>query len=143
MSLGWRIAAPVALFVCLTAFAQSRRVAAANQHERLIAIVPMVGSGASMEDPKRPMFAPLPGEMAPGSRTGIIAFHFIPSDNGQFAIVELIARDKAAFHDILSTTDPRVKVFLRGRDHAAALLLAIRAIRKDFDLQSFGQVVVP
>ena len=136
-----RIAA-VLLLVCLCGLAQDRRVGSRNQHERIIAIVPFIGSG-TMEDPKRPMFTPMPGTVAASSRTDIIAFHFIPSDDGQFAIVELVARDKAAFLPILASTDSRVKVFVRGRDSLAALVLELRRHRKDFDLEKFGEVVVP
>jgi len=71
-----RVAA-LAIFVCLCGYAQNSKVDSQNQHERVIALVPFVGSG-TMEDPKRPMFAPKPGEVSPGSTTGIVAFHFEP-----------------------------------------------------------------
>jgi hypothetical protein len=137
-----RVAA-AALFVCLCGFAQGHKVAAGNQHERVIAIVPMIQGDGTMENPTRPMFVPAPGQVPPGSKTEIIGFHFVPSDDGKLAIVELIARDKAAFREILASTDPRVHVFLRGRDDPAALLPAIRKIRKQFSLENFGEVVVP
>jgi hypothetical protein len=136
-----RVAA-LAILVCLGGVAQNKRVDSRNQHERLIAIVPMIGSG-TMEDPKRPMFAPVPGHVAADSTTDIIAFHFLPGDDGNFAIVEFIARDQAAFQPVLNSTDPRVRVFQRGKVARLALLLALRKIRKDFDLDSFGEVVVP
>jgi hypothetical protein len=136
-----RIAA-AALFVCLCAFAQDRKVPSQNQHERVIALVPFVGAG-TMEDPRRPMFAPLPGQVDAGSQTGIIAFHFVPTDDGQFAIVELIARNRAAFKDILANTNPAILVFLKGRDLTASIEQAMQQHKKGFTLQSFGQVVVP
>jgi len=139
-SLG-RVAA-LAVFLCLCGFAQNRKVDSRNQHERLIALVPFVGSG-TMEDPKRPMFAPRPGEVAPGSKTGIVAFHFIPTDDGSMAIVELVARDKAAFAAILASNVSGALFFLRGRDDKAAVEAALQKYRKDFTLDKFGEVVVP
>jgi len=136
-----RIAA-LAIFMCLCCFAQNRKVDSRNQHERIIALVPMVGNG-TMEDPKRPMFAPRPGEVDAGSRTGIVAFHFIPSDDGTMAIVELVARDKAAFAPILASTVSGVLVFQRGQAGRAAIVAALKKYRKDFDLDTFGEVVVP
>jgi len=136
-----RVAA-LALLVCLGGFAQNRRVDPQNQHERIVALVPFIGSG-TMDDPIRPMFAPTPGTVAASSRTDIIAFHFLPSDDGKFAVVELVARDKAAFQTILNSTDSRVKVFLKGRDSRAALEAFLQKYIKGFSLDTFGTVVVP
>ena len=63
-----------------------------NTHERVLAVVPMVGSGTP-DDPRRPMYAPVPGG-AP-SREGIIAFTYQVSDDGKFALVEFVAHDHA------------------------------------------------
>jgi hypothetical protein len=134
--------AALAIFVCFCGLAQNRQVDSRNQHERLIALVPFVGSG-TMDDPKRPMFAPKPGEVDPGSRTGIVAFHFIPTDDGTMAIVELIARDKAAFQPILNSNVSGALFFLRGRDDPGAMVTALQKYRKDLSLQTFGTVVVP
>jgi hypothetical protein len=108
----------------------------------VIALVPFVGTG-TMEDPKRPMFTPLPGAVAAGSKTDIIAFHFLPSDDGNFAIVELVARDKAAFQTILTSTNSSVTVFLKGRDSQQTVESFLQQYRKGFTLASFGEVVVP
>jgi hypothetical protein len=82
-----------------------------NTHERVVAIVPMIGTGTE-DDPRRPMFAPLAAEMAapaddkealgvkptvgvkPAGR--IIAYTCKPSDDGRFALVEFVATDRAA-----------------------------------------------
>src|SRR5947209_5162711 len=95
------------------AFAQ-HRVDPRNSHERLLCIVPLVGSGATLADPKRPLYAPLLSEMRPGVRSGIIAYHFEESDDHRFALVEFVANDRAAFKNILA--DVSVKSFLKGRD---------------------------
>src|SRR5581483_6304632 len=94
-----RVAA-AALFVCLlaaNAAAQQRRVDLRNTYERIICVVGYQGAGTP-EDPKRPMFVPAPSAFSnPADRSGIIAYKQIASDDGRFAIVELVAEDRAAF----------------------------------------------
>jgi hypothetical protein len=142
MGFPWGRLAALAVFVCLGGVAQNRAVGTRDQHERVIALVPFIGSGTT-DDPRRPMFTPQPGTVAAASKTDIVAFHFLPSDDGNFAIVELIARDKAAFATILASTDSNVKVFLRGRDSQQAVESFLQQYRKSFTLASFGEVVVP
>ena len=86
--------------VCLAlavspAFAQ-RRVSGAQMHERILAIVPVVGNGHSLDDPRRPMFAPVPSATSSANRNGIIGFHAAISDDGNFALVEFVAVHPAA-----------------------------------------------
>jgi hypothetical protein len=45
------------------------------------------------------LFAPAPGEVKPNNRSGIIAWHFEPSDDGKFALVEFVAVNKARWRD--------------------------------------------
>ena len=86
-----------------------RRMDARHTYERLICIVPMVGKGTD-DDPRRPKYVPVAaaataGEKssdAPAVRAGIIAFHAIASDDGQYAWVEFVAVERAAFAGILS-----------------------------------------
>ena len=75
--------------------------------------VPMVGKG-TFADPKRPMYAPLPSAINPASKTGIIGFTYQVSDDGNYALAEFVARDRAAFRQILADTSPEVKSFVRG-----------------------------
>jgi hypothetical protein len=131
-----------------------------NTHERVVAIVPMIGKGTE-DDPRRPMFAPLPEEMAapeddkeavgekPGlkaKRTSrIIAYTCKPSDDGRFALVEFVATDRAALEEILKETNPDVKVFRLGEQSRKAVLTELRKVRKDFDFNldssKFGAIV--
>src|ERR1700683_1824305 len=84
--------------VCLlvavgSAFAQ-HRVDPGAMYARLYAIVPMVGSG-TWDDPRRPMFAPIPQQTTPGTRTGIIAFNHVESDDGNSALIEIVAANRS------------------------------------------------
>jgi hypothetical protein len=95
-----------ALFLLLLAapsFAQ-RRADPFVTHERLLAVVPMVGAGTPA-DPRRPAFAPLGASIDPRNRAAILAFTYQLSDDGKWALAEFVARDRAAFRDILA--DPR------------------------------------
>ena len=79
-----------------------------STYQRIICVVPMVGAG-TLEDPKRPLFAPVSGlsENAGESSKGfietasIVAYQSVITDDGDQAIVELVACDRAAFRPLL------------------------------------------
>ena len=106
-----------------------------DPYERALAIVPWSGSG-SKTDPKRAMFTPSPAQMSPTSRSGIIAFQCIPSDDGLLALCEYVAKDRAALNQIL--TAPGVKSFLKGRDKPADIIAEFAKHSKNFDINRFG-----
>jgi hypothetical protein len=128
--------------VCLllavqTAAAQQRthRVDPRNMYERVLTVGPWVGSG-SKADPKRAMFTPTPAQMSPTSRSGIIGFQCIPSDDGKLALCEYVSSTRAALSQILS--DPSVKAFLKGRDKIDEAVAAFTKHSKNFDINHFG-----
>jgi hypothetical protein len=91
--------------VCLLASISSAlaqpRVDPRNMYERVVAIMPIVGK-CTLEDPILPMYAPTPSEVRAGLRTGILGYTHVPSDDGKFALVEFVAKDKSAFKTILA-----------------------------------------
>jgi hypothetical protein len=114
----------------------------AGIYERIICVVPMIGSG-TYHDPRRPQFAPAESSVALAGNTpgfaeapAIVAFHSVPSDDGLFAIVEFVARDRAAFKPILAANPSAVKVFERGKASKDDLLKELRKFKKDFTLES-------
>lgn len=117
-------------------FAQ-RRVDLRNTYQRLLCVVPIIGSGTAA-DPRRPEFAPLPQRGRAPSRNGILAFSFQPSDDGKYALVEFVARDRSALRDILNSKRPDVKVFEKGKVKREDVEKEFRKYRKDFDLNKFG-----
>jgi hypothetical protein len=123
-------------FLCTQLRAQPR-VDARNLYERVMAVVPLIGAG-TLADPKRPMYAPTSAELqtANATRQGILAFTHVVSDDGNFALVEFVARDRAAFQHIL--TDSSVKSFLRGRDKREDMEAEFLKHKKDFDFAHFG-----
>ena len=126
-----------------------RRVDPKNLYHRIICVTPLTGSGTA-GDPLRPKYAPWPltapanvptnQPMTPAvaNQTGIIAFSFVPSDDGRLAIVEFVARARAAFDPIFK--DASIPVFEKGRVTNAVIETALRKYRKDFSLEQFGMV---
>jgi len=76
----------------ISCFSQSR-VPHYSLHERVLLVVPMVGAG-TYSDPRRPLFAPAPGERR--TPNGIHSFSYEVSDDGKFALVEFVALDRSA-----------------------------------------------
>jgi hypothetical protein len=72
-------------------------------HERIIAVVPLIGAG-TYADPRRPLFAPDSKDLH--NPNGIHSYRWEASDDGRHAIVEFVARDRAALLPILN--DARV-----------------------------------
>lgn len=128
----------VALFLWVPLGAQ-QRVSPKNMYQRVLCVVPMVGSGTP-DDPMRPQYAPLPG--TPPSRDGIIAFSFQVSDDGKVALVEFVAFSRDAFKDLLADTNPNIKVFRKGKDKRQDIAAEFKKYKKNIDLDSF-RVVVP
>jgi len=137
--------------VCLLAasavLSAQPRVSPRNTYERVMAIVPMIGSG-TVEDPKRPMYAPAPhpstgataGTTA-AAPTGILGFTYELSDDGKFALVEFVARDRSAFQNILADAAvpaSSVQAFTKGVNQQAAVEAAFKLLKKNFDFNHFG-----
>lgn len=146
--------AAIAALVCLGCLAQ-RRLEPEQMYERIICVVPMIGKGTP-EDPRRPMFTPADpvkdaddrkatltakGESADEPDKGIIAFSALPSDDGKFAIVEFVAKDRRAFKEILETTRPDVQSFRRDRASREALTNELKKFKRDLNLDMLRTIV--
>jgi len=128
--------------VCLlvaagSVFAQPR-VDPLNMYERVLAIVPMIGQGTTA-DPSRPQYAPMPAQIDATGLTGVMAFTSIQSDDGKFALIELVARTQTVFAVILA--DTTVKTWLKGRDNRADAEAAFQKLRANFSIDHFGAIV--
>ena len=123
-----------ALALTCLAYAQ-RHVDPRNSYSRVIAVVPLTGSGTSV-DPKRPKYAPWPSSEDPN---GIIGFVFEQTDDGKSAVVEFVAQNHAALQAILA--DKTIQVFQKGAVSKSVIETAIKQARKDFNLDTFGMVM--
>jgi len=129
------------LTLCLASAVLSaqKKIDPHNTYHRLLCVVPMIGAGTKA-DPRRPEYIPLP-HAGPPSRSGIIAFSQQISDDRNFALVEFVAADPAAFKDILADKRAVVKVFEKGRNTRAEIETEFRKHKSDFSLDGFGTVV--
>jgi len=129
-----------AALLCLAgALNAQRRVDPRYSYHRVIAVVPLIGSGTAA-DPIRGKYVPTARTAGPPG-TGIIAFAVEPTDDGKHAVVELVAVHRAALAPILADREPGVVVFEKGVAASASIEAAIRPFRKDFSLRNFGVVV--
>jgi len=135
----------VCLLVSISAAFAQHRVDPGSMYARIYAIVPMIGSG-TWNDPRRPMFAPIPQQMTPGSRTGIIAFNQVESDDGNSALIEIVAANRSELALITGQMSASavagLQVFDRSTTPAATVQAAFQALKKNFDITKF-RVVVP
>jgi len=111
-----------------------RRVDPVFTYYRVIALVPFTGAGTAA-DPKRPLHAPWPASKDPN---GIVAFSFVPSDDGRFALAEFVARNRAALLPLLN--DKTITSFEKGIASAAHIESVLGQYRKGFTLNYFGMV---
>jgi len=130
-----RLTAGLLALACVAA--AQRRVDPRNTYEPAICVVSVVGTG-TMKDPKRPQYAPWPPTGAK-SPNGIIAFSHQVSDDGTFALVEFVARDRSAFQQILA--DKSLKVFDRKKDKKDDIEKELKKYKHDFDISKFGTVM--
>ena len=128
----------VYLFLSTAAWPQHRKVDPRNTYNRIIVLVPLVGSGTAA-DPKRPMYAPAVRNSPTAPQPAIIAYSFQVSDDGKYALTEFVARNRSAFAGILA--DKQIQVFSKGNDKKDDIEKELKKYKKDFDLEKFGLVV--
>lgn len=105
------------------------KVDPANLHERIIAVVPMIGAG-TYADPKRPLFTPAPED----KQSGIVAFSYVLSDDGKSAIVEIAARDAKALTPLLQSGRNDVLIFRKGKDRKEDIERELKRFKSDLTL---------
>ncbi len=119
-----------------------QRVNARNSYERVIAVVPLTGKG-TMQDPRRPLYAPTPSQVAADKqRSGIIGFTFQLTDDGKYAIAEFVAKNRSALLPIINSKDA-VKLFEKGKNKQKTKDVEdeLKKFKKDFDSKKFGVAV--
>jgi hypothetical protein len=113
-----------------------RHVDPGNTHPRVLAVVPLIGTG-KIGDPIRPAYIPAPP--APGTKpdpNGIIGYTSQMCDDHKHALVEFVARDRSVFKQMMADTRPDVKVFEKGKAKRADIEAEFKKWKKDFDLDN-------
>jgi hypothetical protein len=126
----------LALATVGVAFAQHSPVDPRNTYHRVIAVVPMIGTG-SAADPKRPLYAPAPGS---AETNGIVGFTQVATDDGKHAIVEFVARNRKDLLPVLA--DTTITTYEKGTESASAIETALKKVKAGFSLVQF-EVVMP
>jgi hypothetical protein len=118
----------------------ARRLAPENAYTRVYCVVPIVGSGTPA-DPRRPMFAPAPPTAtAPLDRTGIVAYQFQESDDGNFALAEFVSVARTGLTPVLASVNPNVIFFERGKYTRQQIETVFQKYKKNFSFTSFMPV---
>lgn len=152
----------VCLLVVVGAVQAQPAVSPRNSYERILVVLPLIGSGTPA-DPLRPSLIPAPGSATPnilnlpaaptsgGSATAIpvgtgggpsapqnqiLGYTWVPSDDGKFALTEIVMRDRTAFPAIMAL--PGVTAFVKGVNKLADVVTAFQQYKKDFDPTKFG-----
>jgi hypothetical protein len=133
-----------AVFLCLLSSQMWSAPPRTNQveaGEHLIAVVPMVGSG-TVDDPKRPMFAPARQDVATAIANRqapmILQSHFVMADDGVSAIVEFVASNRIALKSILAAAATgTIKIYDPAHNTVADVNFALQKIKKGFNLYQF------
>ena len=123
------------LTVVIGLSAGERYVSPLNTYFRVYAIVPIVGSGTAA-DPIRPMYAPVSGES--GRSNGILGFTSQLSDDGKTALIEIVARDRAALARMLADTS--IQTFVKGAASSSAIQSAFQQHKASFNFAAFDEV---
>ncbi len=101
--------------------------------ERMIVVVPMIGRGTP-ESPRRPLGT----ELISSLQTTPIGYRYVLSDDGRFAILELTARSFKHFDPLVNAFGAQATHSFNPRQHDRVTVeLALKTLRKDFDLDSF------
>ncbi len=109
--------------------AQFRKVDPTLTHERIVALVPMVGSGTG-KDPKRPMFSDLPG---------LLGYTAELSDDGRLALVEFVVKDRSLLDRVMSGAQRAVRKDSASKD---SIYEEFKQLKRNFRPERFG-VAIP
>ena len=129
------------LLLSLSALFAQNRVSPEMMYHRVWAIVPLVGKGTA-DDPRRPMFAPSPGEIAEkiknGDRSGVISYSMQLSDDGKSALVEFVGAAPTDLKFIVNSKAAGVTAFERGTATKGQIETEFRRYKAGITLDSLG-----
>jgi hypothetical protein len=125
------VCSTLVLLLAQALFAASPSVDPKNTYHRVFAVVPVTES-----NPRRPLHTPTPDQIGP--RSGIIGFTAMFSDDGNWALIELVAPNRSTLLPILS--DKSIHAFEKGVATTAAIESAFQAHQPSFHFSQFDEV---
>jgi hypothetical protein len=133
----------VLLFELFAGFslAGQRYVDPTNTYHRVYAVVPVLTpQTVTALQYSLPKYAPTPDEI--GKKSGIYGFSSMLSDDGKFALIELVAHERATLLPVLN--DPSIQAFEKGGPRQTNLIHEIEAAfqlhKKGFTMSQFDEV---
>ena len=148
----------VSAFWCGALFAQQgqsrsngKTVDARNFGERLVAVVPMIGTGKP-KDPFRPfgvLAPPEPERPTPDKKyltpelPQILSFRYELSDDKKTALLEIVGRDEEALTELRNAKRADVKIFELGKATKEEIQAEFRKYKPGFDADKFGDDKAP
>ena len=108
--------------------AQFRKVDPQLTHERIIAIVPMVGAGTA-KNPKHPLYSDL---------EGLTGFTAEISDDGRFALVEFVAKESKFLIPLANSGQRQERKDSHNKD---AVLEELKLYKRNFKPERFGLAI--
>ena len=118
----------IAIPSLLLAQAQFRKVDPQLTHERIIAIVPMVGAG-TIKNPKHPLYSDL---------EGLTGFTAEISDDGRFALVEFVAKESKFLTPLANSGQRQERKDSPNKD---AVLEEFKRYKRNFKPERFGLAI--
>ena len=118
----------IAIPSLLLAQAQFRKVDPQLTHERIIAIVPMVGAGTA-RNPKHPLCSDL---------EGLTGFTAEISDDGRFALVEFVAKESKFLTPLANSGQRQARKDSPNKD---AVLEEFKRYKRNFKPERFGLAI--
>ena len=129
------------LLLSLSALFAQNRVSPEMMYHRVWAVVPLIGKGTA-DDPRRPMFAPSPSEIAEkmkrGDRSGVISYSMQLSDDGKSALVEFVGATPTELKVIVNSKAAGVTAFERGTATKGQIETEFRKYKAGISLDSLG-----
>jgi hypothetical protein len=100
-------------------------------------VVPIIGSGTP-NDPVRPLYAPTPAEI--GRPSGIIGFTSEISDDGKYALIEIVAHDRSVVAKMLADTS--IQTFVKGAaaTNPATIQSVFQQHKASFNFANFDEL---
>ena len=131
---------PAILFAIAALALPQMRVDPRFTHHRVLCVLPLAGSGAE-GDPRRPDHIPAKLEQSHPDATGILAFAYELSDDGNWALAEIVALDRKSLEPLLNDRRPGVWAAEKGRVSKQEIEAVFRRYKKSIDLDHFGALV--
>jgi hypothetical protein len=133
-----RFLCSLALFLLPTISPAQQRVDPHFTHFRAICIFPVNPHSKHAANAFLPDYLPAPDDP---DQKGILAYSQEISDNGKWAIAEIVVVDRKSLQEVLEDVRPGVWVVEKGRLSKDEIHGKLKQFKKNFDIENFGAVV--